>query len=412
MSSKGLLNLSIKGTSIAGKFLLIFFLGKYISTEEIGVYSLIVTYLMFIVYFVGLELHTFTNRAIIQNKNSEVLLINNQIYIHLCMYIISIFSLFLILFYSGIEYPIIIKFCILLFIPEHLNTECFRILILKSRQTQANLIQTFKNLWTYIIIAFLYFNPDIITIDLIGYAWLINSILAVFINLYLVQSDIKITNIHKPDFSVIKKIISGGIIFLIASIANKIIDVSDRLLIEHYLNIKQTGIYSFFYTIINGMDIIIYSSIIIMILPKLIESKKEPKQLYIYSKKLGKSILISSILLAILLIIIFPYVIKWTGNSDFSNNSITFFLILAGIFISVNSYSYHYKLYALGKDKLLIIVALIAMCLNVILNLILIPALGINGAAISTILSYLFIFGIKLAYTLKEESSDYESSVY
>ncbi|KRP04387.1 MAG: hypothetical protein ABR94_00945 [Sphingobacteriales bacterium BACL12 MAG-120802-bin5] len=57
---------------------------------------------------------------------------------------------------------------------------------------------------------------------------------------------------------------------------------------------------------------------------------------------------------------------------------------------------FHYVLYVRKRDKSIVYATLIAAGVNMVLNFILIPPLGIMGAAISTLVSMLLVLLLKL----------------
>jgi O-antigen/teichoic acid export membrane protein len=85
-----------------------------------------------------------------------------------------------------------------------------------------------------------------------------------------------------------------------------------------------------------------------------------------------------------------PLLVKF-GSPDFTIHPVTFGLIILGLFIDQFSSSIYYQIYLHNDPHFIQNVVLITGGVNIILNLIAVPLLGIMGAAASTFLSYLLL---------------------
>ena len=68
---------------MGSKFLLIIGLSKVLTIEDYGVFSLIVTSLTFLVFFLGIDFYNFSHREIIDNNDDKVKHMVNQFWFHL-----------------------------------------------------------------------------------------------------------------------------------------------------------------------------------------------------------------------------------------------------------------------------------------------------------------------------------------
>ncbi len=108
------------------------------------------------------------------------------------------------------------------------------------------------------------------------------------------------------------------------------------------------------------------------------------------------SISIISFLLVIIAIYIAIYII---GKTTLYDNLITFFILNFSILIQNYMLIYYYDLYSQKKDKRILISTIIGAILNIVLNIILIPQHGITGAAIATLLSIISILITQYIFT-------------
>ncbi len=87
------------------------------------------------------------------------------------------------------------------------------------------------------------------------------------------------------------------------------------------------------------------------------------------------------------------------GKTTLYDNLITFFILNFSILIQNYMLIYYYDLYSQKKDKRILISTIIGAILNIVLNIILIPQHGITGAAIATLLSIISILITQYIFT-------------
>jgi len=169
-----------------------------------------------------------------------------------------------------------------------------------------------------------------------------------------------------------------------------IINVSDRIILERYVPLAVLGIYSVSYTLGIVLQIFAYSSYLAY----------EP----IVFSKIGKSDFSQTIIkirryyLYVIFCLSFLYalfskeILYLMASPNFSSGyKIIPIIILSTIFLSEN-YLFGTILIGIKKTKISLILNLIGAVINVIVNLLLIPIIGMYGAAISTLTSYLIMF--------------------
>ena len=197
--------------------------------------------------------------------------------------------------------------------------------------------------------------------------------------------------------------IKKGLIFSLPLVPSTflyiIIDVSDRIILERYVPLADLGIYSVSYTLGMILQIFAYSSYLAyepIVFSKI--GKSDFSQTMIKIKKYYLSVIfILSFLYALFAKDILTIMVSSRFRSGFKIIPI---IILSTIFLSEN-YLFGTILMGIKKTKISLILNLIGAVINVIVNLLLIPIIGIYGAAISTLTSYLIIFCLFYFYLNK-----------
>jgi O-antigen/teichoic acid export membrane protein len=174
------------------------------------------------------------------------------------------------------------------------------------------------------------------------------------------------------------------------------IAASDRYFIAHYLNLSQTGIYSSSNSLASLMAFFYYP-IGFVLLPAVSRAweqnnKNEVKTYFTYSIKL---FLTAAIPAAIGLALLSQQLLKVLTTSEYlAGMQIVLLVSIGQIFMGLYQIN-DYILYLLKQTKWEPLLIFVAAAVSVVINISLIPAIGITGAAISKIVSY-FVLSIIL----------------
>lgn len=200
-------------------------------------------------------------------------------------------------------------------------------------------------------------------------------------------------NIFVFNIKLLKEMLYYGIPLIPHSLAIWITNLSDRIIIEKNLSILEVGIYSLGAQF-GAMSMLLVTSFSQALTPNYYKRLKSGKLTQVEFNKL---IITSSGVLSILAIILFtisPGIIKVISDDSYNYNyNFIGIILLASIFQLFYIFGFaplsYYK-----KNKSITKVTFISSILNLILNLTLIPIVGILGAAISSVLSYFIRFVI------------------
>jgi O-antigen/teichoic acid export membrane protein len=404
--SKSFINITLRGITLLSKFIFIFLLGKYAEDEYfLGEYGIITSSVSLIIYLVGFDYYVFNTREILKSKKKVIEKIRNQFFFHLIVYSFVLPVTLSIIFYFdfiNIKYFLIV---LLLIISEHLGQELFRLYTTLEKSNSANLFFFMKSgLWVWVVLFDFFVLKN--ELDLLKYLliWAFCSWVSLVLStIYLKRIIfIKTFKFYKPNYDWILKGVKNSSIFFISSLSFLVIQFSDRYMIDLFYGKKMVGVYSAYSQFVNAIDVFIFSAVIMVIYPKMIQlfpEKSAYKELF---NKFKKSILIASIVLIVLSYFITPILFGFLDKPSFLTNIETFNVLLIGIFFLLMSYAYHYDLYIKKKDTLLLKISLFSMSLNIVLNLYLIPNNGLFGASLATLVSFFTLFLLKLIYSKRK----------
>lgn len=205
--------------------------------------------------------------------------------------------------------------------------------------------------------------------------------------LYKISEKLNFHKIFQFDFSLAKEMLKDSWPLMISSGAIMLYMRLDQLMIKEMLTLKDLGNYAISVRISEAWYFIpmIISGVLY---PSIINAKENSFEAYnLRLKQLYLITIWLAIFFAFFLLFFSDYIILILfGNQYSTENNVLPILAFAGIFVSMG--------YVNGKwmitenyTKIELVRNVLGLCVNVLLNLILIPRYGIDGAAISTLIS-------------------------
>lgn len=232
------------------------------------------------------------------------------------------------------------------------------------------------------------------------YGLLISSAIISIITISIIILDI---GIIIPKFKNIKEYLNFGLPTIPGNLSNWIANVSDRYIINIYMGTASVGYYSPGYSL--GSMITVFSEPLNFLLPAMLsqyydEGKiNEVKRILSYSLKYYLTIAIPSFIglsflsKSILTILSTPEIAL---NGYLITPIVTLSMLLMGI------YNIYQKIIILEKKtKITASIWTISGTLNLILNILIIPKIGIIGAAVTTLFSFALCLIIIIYYSSK-----------
>jgi len=165
--------------------------------------------------------------------------------------------------------------------------------------------------------------------------------------------------------------------------------LGDRYLITHMIGLKEAGIYAVSYSI-SSLAFFLHGAISYVIFPhiSLMWSKGQSNTVKSLLQKGQNLFLFQAIPIALGLTVLSPYIIRIIAGEDFFVGRTMIFLIATGyIFLGIFRIN-GYVIDLSEKTILFLIILIITASINIGLNLIFIPMFKLNGAALSTFITY------------------------
>lgn len=391
-------------TSFLLAFVGVKILTNTLSVSEYGIYSLIFFTIGILSIFLDFGFHKYLSTKIPAGEKTKGFSYFTSTFIFETIVLIILSILVIVLGPSLIRYYnfnisskiIILSTFILMFII--LVTETLRFHSFRKRLEFASFMSLFSGKFWILPFFILWCAIQKITLTQVLFLRLVNFILTLFICLWFMgKKGEKIGGNKYFDKEILKEGLIFGTPLIILSLGTNLLASADKYIITYYLSTAAVGYYSLVYTLMN-IGYIMSSSIVGIGYYHFAEAYnygKNDKLKFIESQNIFNCSLKLSLIVGLFICITFALLrsqaIQLMSSKEYLVASKTM-LILSPLPVLLTIIYLSQLLLILEKQKRILIgTYIITPILNIILNFILVPRFGINGAAVSTVVSYILI---------------------
>jgi len=394
---------------MGARFLLIFYLGKFFSTDDLGLYGLFFTTVTLGLFLLGLDFYTYSNREVLYVKEEDRFsILRNQLVFYGFTYLVFLLPMLLIFFYHVLPTEYIYIFYGIL-ILEHLSQEFYRLFTILSYPIFANWLLFLRSgIWIYILLIYYLINPIAeYSLSLVFTGWIMGAGLSVALGFVRILSLYKVYTLKPMKLSWFITGLKVSAFYFLSTVALKVIEFANRYIIEYWCDLKSLGVFTFYSQIANMINVIIFTLFLMVIYPKLIIAVNEKNDAEFMRLKnfITKKVLVYSLALGLVMCVLIHPILAFINKPEYQSQILTFYvLVIANIFLNI-SLVYHYVLYAFKKDVSLFVLTALCSVSSMIFNIVLISSFGILGASLALLLSYLVLTITKYFYAKQSESS-------
>jgi O-antigen/teichoic acid export membrane protein len=286
---------------------------------------------------------------------------------------------------------------------------------IKSMQLVQNVQNFFKLVLTAVF--FLAFGASLYT--LIG-GFLTSYLLALIVSLPIVH--MKIRDLPKKDGGISKRqlweeMLPFGLMLTIVSSLWLIIQVSDKLLLAYLVEpAKAAEIVAIYALATTAAAVLIMfpvsiGSIFLPILSRL-AGKEDYKQMRSVTEAAQRWVLFVTIPTAIVLGTFSGDILNAFYGPAYATGALAMSIFVLGILVKSFSMMYSFALAALRLVKVELTIAFLTALANILLNILLIPMYGMEGAALASVISLFLMLALSLYYSKKLFDFRFHPCVY
>ena len=213
----------------------------------------------------------------------------------------------------------------------------------------------------------------------------------------------KRVNLKKFSIPLLKKSLSYGFPLLLLELSSLFFKFIDRYLIQFKLGSEALGLYTVGANLSQYIQDVIFLPISLAIFPLYMEiwTNKEKEAVVKFLSKTTNYLLILCIPIVFGFSVLSKEIVIILASDKFAASAKIIPFIITGAMIWGFYHIFAAGLYIYKKTKILAFVIFLTCCLNIILNLLLIPILGILGSAISILISYIVMTFVVIKISFK-----------
>jgi O-antigen/teichoic acid export membrane protein len=391
------LTVALRLATMASKAVLVVYLGRAMGPEDLGTYGLMAGAVGFTAYLVGAEFSLFSSREILRVAAEERLaMLRSQAAFHLVAYAV-IGPLCLAVFTFGLLPWHLAGWFYALAIVEHLSLELHRLFVTLSRPIVANAVLFVRGgVWVYALALVVACSEGALELNWVWAAWATSGLIAVICAGTLLAFNLtgRATTASAVDWRWIRKGLVASLPFFLSAMAFRLIEVTDRFVLQHFLGEAKVGVYvlyaqlaSVVQAFVSGLELAFYPRIIGAYIQG--QSDRYLEQL----RKFAFAAIVSAGAVALLMAFLILPIVDWFPNPVYGENLGAYWILLATTLLSTCVTLTYYPLYVRHKDGMILRGVLLGSGANIAANVTLVPVYGLTGAAVSAATGWLVILG-------------------
>lgn len=349
-----LINVALRGMTLGSKFLLIFFLARFLEPAELGLYGLLAATIGYALYLLGFDFYTFTTREILKRERTEWGgLLKDQSALTAVLYA-AFLPLLGLIFVKGLLPLSVAGWFFALLMLEHLSQELGRLLVTISEQLLASVVLFLRSgIWAVAVTALMFIEPESRSLDFVLGAWTLGSLAALLLGLWRIWK-LQIGGWRKSvDWRWIGKGVKIAIPLLIATLALRGVFTLDRYWLEALAGLEVLGAYVLFMGIGNALISFLDAGVFAFSYPRLItaHSLQDSAAFRQGLRKLLIQTLVLSAAFAVIALLLIGPLLQWLNKPLYLEQQNLFPWILLATLLYAIGMVPHYALYAQGHDR-------------------------------------------------------------
>lgn len=402
----GLTNLGFRASTLVFRFLLTFYIVKYLGYEATGVYGLTVGAIGIVPAVFGWGLNYFVSREIVGNAPAFATgRIKSRLFVTTVSLAAATFtgaSIFL-----GLGYqltPLYVLIVILLWLETY-GLDIHMPLISMEMAVQANVIVFLRSaLWVPFATGLGILFPAFRTLEMLFLFWICSYALAAGALVYFLRRWPLKEAISMPvEYDWLRERLRHSWHIYISDLSIVGLAYADRYIVSYLLGLTLTGIYTFFWSLTNALQTLMQTAVIQLALPRLIKAfthgaMKEWSA--IFREQFIKTIIFATAL-GVGVFIAAEILIRVMNMTNLSNHRGLFVLLLAAAIIRSCSDLLNIALTSLRMDGYYAAINLGGVCVSIAIAGAMIYLFGLLGTGIAALMTALLLLAVRAFFVVR-----------
>lgn len=290
---------------------------------------------------------------------------------------------------------ILIEIILINFIFNEFLNNYFRMIIQPQKVLFGNIIKNTLYIFPLCICLFIYNEIDL---KIALFSFLVGLLASNLYYLFHWRDQVHLS----IDKTILKKFLFYGLPLTLSFSLGVLLQNIDKYMITYQLGAARNGNYSLVYDFVHNSLYMVMGALGMASLPRILKFPTLKEQIKEFDKYVLILYVISYPMLGCFLVVS-PELAQIFNNFRYKTTTLIVLIIILATFVhGINSYLYGQAIQIMEKTKIIFIPSIAAVILDVILNLILLPRIGLLSAAISGLVSFLVSNGLLYILIVKK----------
>lgn len=380
----------------------IFFLARFIAPEQLGLYGLFTATVGYSLYLLGFDFYTYTTREILKiDRSGWGGMLKSQVALSMLLYAVFLPLLSLLFFTDVLPFDLAAWFFVIL-VLEHINQELSRLLVAISEQLLASIgLFLRQGAWAIGVVVLMLADSSTRTLHYVFGAWTLAGVLTVVLSLHWLGRIRMGGWQSKIDWAWIGKGLKVCIPLLGATLALRGLFTLDRYWLQELGGLEVVGAYVLFFGISGTLMAFLDAGVFAYSYPRLIRAAhgKDPLDFRIGVRKLFSHTCYVSIGFSMVSLLLLSPLLQWIGKPWYLEQKALYPWLLLAMVVNAIGMVPHYALYAMGKDRPIIVSHVASIVVFVAVTWLFGSVLPVLAVPIGLCVAFLFVLAWKtLAY--------------
>lgn len=353
-----LANVSLRALSMGSKFALIIALARLLAPAEVGLYGLFTATVGFSMLVIGGDYYTYSQRELLsQPQERWSFVIQHQALATLMLYVVLLPAQ-AVIFWLEMMPRYLAGWFFALLIAEHIAQEINRLLVVMHRQLLASMVLFIRTgAWACFVLPVMWFDSSVRNLNAVLLAWLIGCLFAIMLGAWGIWREVRPWRRWKFDWFWLRRGFVVGLMFLMATMCFRALQTFDRYTVKSLAGADFLGVYVLYTGVAMSVISVLDPAVFSFLYPRLVAAYRQGDQAQYRQlmRELAYSAIGVSVLVAIVIAILAPFVFAWTNKPVYTQHLPILWLLLGMTIIYAIGMVPHYGLYARGADKSIVI---------------------------------------------------------
>lgn len=387
---------------MVSRFILLLALSRFLEPSDVGLYGLFMATVIFSWQLVGGEIYSYGNRDMLQRSREQWSFVVQHMALAIGILYVCVLPALSLLFQFGVLPSGLAGWFFAILVCEHLSQEAHRILNFMGRPIRAGVVLCFRSgVWVWGAIIAMWLWPDTRILDTVFSYWLIGAGFAAVLGAVLIYREIPDWRIWPIDFSWLKRGFQVGGLFLLSALCFRVTTTVDQYMVLHLVGDTLLGVYVLYISMAMAIISILQPAVLAFLMPRLVTAyhNGDEQEYQRILRELTWSLLGLTVVMALVAAAAAPWVLEWTERDIYTDHLPLLWVLLGAAVAYAAGLVPQSGLYAMRKDKSilianissLIIFAILTVGLAAVLPLFAVP-LGLLGSFVWVCLFRIWLY--------------------